>query len=32
VESVPEPSTWTMLLVGFAGMGALVRRRAGTFA
>ncbi len=24
---VPEPSTWTMLLAGFAGLGAVMRRR-----
>ena len=26
---VPEPSTWAMLVVGFAGLGFMVRRRAG---
>lgn len=26
--AVPEPSTWAMLLVGFIGMGAIIRRRA----
>jgi PEP-CTERM motif len=25
---VPEPSTWVMLLAGFAGLGAVARRRA----
>ena len=25
--SVPEPGTWSMLIVGFAGVGALLRRR-----
>jgi len=25
--SVPEPATWAMLLAGFGGMGALLRRR-----
>jgi hypothetical protein len=25
--AVPEPSTWTMLLMGFAGLGAVMRRR-----
>jgi hypothetical protein len=29
--AVPEPSTWAMMVVGFAGIGALVyRRRQGT--
>ena len=27
VTAVPEPSTWAMLLVGFAGIGAMLRRR-----
>jgi hypothetical protein len=27
VGSVPEPSTWAMLLLGFAGVGFLVHRR-----
>ena len=26
--SVPEPSTWVMLLAGFAGVGVVARRRA----
>ncbi len=26
-NSVPEPATWAMMLTGFAGMGALLRRR-----
>jgi hypothetical protein len=26
--SVPEPSTWVMMLAGFAGLGAVARRRA----
>jgi PEP-CTERM motif len=26
-EAVPEPSTWAMLLIGFAGMGAISYRR-----
>jgi NAD/NADP transhydrogenase alpha subunit len=26
--SVPEPSTWVMLLAGFAGLGVVARRRA----
>ena len=25
--AVPEPSTWAMLLLGFAGLGALAHRR-----
>jgi hypothetical protein len=25
---VPEPATWAMMLVGFAGVGSLLRRRA----
>ena len=28
VTPVPEPSTWAMMLVGFAGLGFMVRRRA----
>jgi len=28
VTSVPEPSTWAMILIGLGGMGALVRSRA----
>ncbi len=27
VPAVPEPSTWAMMMLGFAGIGALVRRR-----
>ena len=27
VSSVPEPGTWAMMLVGFAGIGAALRRR-----
>jgi hypothetical protein len=27
VAAVPEPSTWVMLLLGFAGIGAISRRR-----
>jgi hypothetical protein len=26
VPGTPEPSTWAMILVGFAGMGLLARR------
>jgi len=26
--SVPEPATWVMLLLGFGGLGAALRRRA----
>jgi hypothetical protein len=26
-DDVPEPSTWTMLLIGFAGLGFLAYRR-----
>ncbi len=28
VSGAPEPAAWTMLLVGFLGLGAVVRRRA----
>lgn len=28
--AVPEPATWAMLIVGFAGAGAVLRRRRGT--
>jgi hypothetical protein len=28
VSGVPEPSTWTMMLIGFAGFGGAVLRRA----
>jgi len=27
VGSIPEPSTWAMLLIGFGSIGAMVRRR-----
>lgn len=27
ISPVPEPATWAMLLLGFAGMGAVMRRR-----
>jgi probable HAF family extracellular repeat protein len=29
ISAVPEPSTWAMMLTGFFGAGALVRRRRG---
>lgn len=29
VFDVPEPSTWTLMLLGFAGLGAALRRRPG---
>jgi hypothetical protein len=25
--SVPEPATWAMLITGFAGVGAMIRRK-----
>jgi hypothetical protein len=28
LPGVPEPATWTMMLIGFAGIGSVVRRRA----
>jgi hypothetical protein len=27
-SGVPEPATWAMMLIGFAGVGAALRRRA----
>jgi hypothetical protein len=27
VAGVPEPASWALMLVGFGGMGALLRRR-----
>jgi hypothetical protein len=30
--AVPEPTTWAMMLVGFGGLGAVLRRRRGQFA
>src|SRR6185437_7859228 len=32
VSGVPEPSTWAMLLIGFAGISLMLYRRRGTFA
>ncbi|MGH6911978.1 MAG: PEPxxWA-CTERM sorting domain-containing protein, partial [Phenylobacterium sp.] len=29
---VPEPSTWAMMLLGFGGIGAMIRRRRQTLA
>jgi hypothetical protein len=30
VSAVPEPATWTMLIVGFAGIGVIGIRRGST--
>ncbi|MFD1786666.1 choice-of-anchor C family protein [Sphingomonas floccifaciens] len=30
VTAVPEPATWAMMLIGFGGIGASMRRRAGS--
>lgn len=30
VPAVPEPTTWVMMILGFFGVGALIRRRAAT--
>jgi hypothetical protein len=27
LRPVPEPATWAMMLLGFAGIGAVMRRR-----
>jgi hypothetical protein len=27
IPAVPEPSTWTMMILGFAGIGAMAYRR-----
>jgi len=27
ITAIPEPSTWAMLLIGFAGIGAMTYRR-----
>jgi hypothetical protein len=32
VGSVPEPASWAMMLIGFGGLGALLRRRRGQVA
>lgn len=32
IAGVPEPSTWAMMLVGFGGIGAVIRRRRVVFA
>lgn len=32
VAAVPEPATWALMLVGFAGLGAALRLRRGAFA
>jgi hypothetical protein len=32
VETIPEPSTWAMMLIGFAGLGYLGYRRRQTLA
>jgi hypothetical protein len=34
IGSVPEPSTWAMMILGFAGMGFIAyrRRKGGTLA
>jgi hypothetical protein len=29
---VPEPTTWAMMLLGFGGIGAMIRRRRQTLA
>ena len=32
ISTAPEPSSWAMMLVGFGGLGALLRRRRAAFA
>lgn len=32
VTVVPEPATWALMIIGFGGVGALMRRRSSTFA
>jgi hypothetical protein len=27
LTAVPEPATWAMMLIGFGGLGAMIRRR-----
>ena len=27
ISNVPEPTTWTLLIAGFGGIGAVMRRR-----
>jgi hypothetical protein len=31
ITAVPEPTTWAMMLLGFGGIGAMIRRRRQTF-
>jgi hypothetical protein len=31
LTAVPEPTTWAMMLLGFGGIGAMIRRRRQTF-
>ncbi|WP_293345186.1 PEPxxWA-CTERM sorting domain-containing protein [Phenylobacterium sp.] len=32
LTAVPEPATWAMMIIGFGGVGALMRRKRGRFA
>jgi len=32
ISAVPEPATWAMMLMGFGGLGAMLRRRRGILA
>ena len=32
VGSVPEPATWGLMIMGFGGLGAMLRRRRAAFA